>query len=225
MSAKICTLQLDGVDINPRTVASAIRTSDGTNIESLINNNKTEVIENATKIAGDISTVLNNILTEPTLTDVNNKIDIINGEAVETSTLDKLNRTEETKELLKSKLTEKGVDIASENNFYNLANKVGEIKVGIDPSDIYNVTVTWQNPDYRSLMLTYFDPETLSQNSLMLDSSNSTGQIKILSGSVYYINALIYSSPSGGSSIIETGQTHTFFSFRYGSSIDITTGG
>lgn len=61
MSAKICTLQLDGVDINPRTVASAIRTSDGTNIELLINNNKTEVIENATKIAGDISTILENI--------------------------------------------------------------------------------------------------------------------------------------------------------------------
>lgn len=39
----------------------------------------------------------------------------------------KVQRGEETKALLKTRLTEKGLDVASENNFYNLANKVGEI--------------------------------------------------------------------------------------------------
>lgn len=43
------------------------------------------------------------------------------------TTSEKLARLDETKILLKQRLTEKGVDVASENNFYNLANKVGEI--------------------------------------------------------------------------------------------------
>lgn len=43
------------------------------------------------------------------------------------TTADKLARLSETKALLKTRLTEKGVDVASENNFYNLADKVGEI--------------------------------------------------------------------------------------------------
>lgn len=42
----------------------------------------------------------------------------------------KVQRGEETKALLKTRLTEKGLDVASEDNFYNLANKVGEIKSG-----------------------------------------------------------------------------------------------
>lgn len=40
----------------------------------------------------------------------------------------KVQRGEETKALLKTRLTEKGLDVASENNFYNLADKVGEIE-------------------------------------------------------------------------------------------------
>lgn len=43
------------------------------------------------------------------------------------TTADKLARLNETKALLKTRLTEKGIDVASENNFYNLADKVGEI--------------------------------------------------------------------------------------------------
>lgn len=46
------------------------------------------------------------------------------------TTADKLARLNETKALLKTRLTEKGVDVASENNFYNLADKVGEIQSG-----------------------------------------------------------------------------------------------
>lgn len=46
------------------------------------------------------------------------------------TTADKLARLNETKALLKTRLTEKGLDVASENNFYNLADKVGEIKSG-----------------------------------------------------------------------------------------------
>lgn len=46
------------------------------------------------------------------------------------TTADKLARLNETKALLKTRLTEKGVDVASENNFYNLADKVGEIQIG-----------------------------------------------------------------------------------------------
>lgn len=44
------------------------------------------------------------------------------------TTADKLTRLSETKALLKTRLTEKGLDVASEDNFYNLANKVGEIE-------------------------------------------------------------------------------------------------
>lgn len=44
------------------------------------------------------------------------------------TTADKLARLNETKALLKTRLTEKGLDVASEDNFYNLANKVGEIQ-------------------------------------------------------------------------------------------------
>lgn len=51
------------------------------------------------------------------------------------TTADKLARLNETKALLKTRLTEKGIDVASEDNFYNLANKVGEIQVGVDTSD------------------------------------------------------------------------------------------
>lgn len=36
---------------------------------------------------------------------------------------------------MKTRLTEKGVDVTSEENFYNLADKVGEIQVGVDTSD------------------------------------------------------------------------------------------
>ena len=43
------------------------------------------------------------------------------------TTADKLARLSETKALLKTRLTEKGLDVASEENFYNLADKVGEI--------------------------------------------------------------------------------------------------
>lgn len=46
------------------------------------------------------------------------------------TTTDKLARLNETKALLKTRLTEKGVDVASEENFYNLADKVGEIQSG-----------------------------------------------------------------------------------------------
>lgn len=43
------------------------------------------------------------------------------------ATADKLARLDQTKALLKTRLTEKGVDVTSEENFYNLADKVGEI--------------------------------------------------------------------------------------------------
>lgn len=44
------------------------------------------------------------------------------------TTADKLARLNETKALLKTRLTEKGIDVAAEENFYNLADKVGEIE-------------------------------------------------------------------------------------------------
>ena len=46
------------------------------------------------------------------------------------TTAEKLNKLSETKALLKTRLTEKGVDVAAENNFHNLADKVGEIESG-----------------------------------------------------------------------------------------------
>ena len=70
------------------------------------------------------------------------------------TTADKLARLNETKALLKTRLTEKGLDVASEDNFYNLANKVGEIQSGsievltwdISPQD-YIDTSTWYDED------------------------------------------------------------------------------
>lgn len=55
------------------------------------------------------------------------------------TTADKLARLNETKALLKTRLTEKGLDVASENNFYNLANKVGEIQSGTIEVLTYNI--------------------------------------------------------------------------------------
>lgn len=64
------------------------------------------------------------------------------------TTADKLARLNETKALLKTRLTEKGLDVASENNFYNLANKVGEISGDDRPEyNIYNVSIFHFQPE------------------------------------------------------------------------------
>ena len=55
------------------------------------------------------------------------------------TTADKLARLNETKVLLKTRLADKGLDVASEDNFYNLADKVGEIQSGFN---IETVTIT-----------------------------------------------------------------------------------
>lgn len=57
------------------------------------------------------------------------------------TTADKLARLNETKALLKTRLTEKGLDVASENNFYNLANKVAEIQSGEKTSEFIDLGV------------------------------------------------------------------------------------
>lgn len=44
------------------------------------------------------------------------------------TTEDKLAKLIETKGLLKQKLTEKGIDVSNEDNFYTLANTVGDIQ-------------------------------------------------------------------------------------------------
>lgn len=44
------------------------------------------------------------------------------------TTADKLARLNETKALLKTRLAEKGLDVASENNFYNLVNAISQIQ-------------------------------------------------------------------------------------------------
>lgn len=60
------------------------------------------------------------------------------------TTADKLARLNETKALLKTRLTEKGLDVASENNFYNLADKVGDIPTGVE---IKSYTETFSGGD------------------------------------------------------------------------------
>lgn len=63
------------------------------------------------------------------------------------TTADKLARLNETKALLKTRLTEKGLDVASENNFYNLADKVGEIEQG-GKTDTVNVSLKNLSSDF-----------------------------------------------------------------------------
>lgn len=63
------------------------------------------------------------------------------------TTADKLARLNETKALLKTRLTEKGLDVASENNFYNLADKVGEIPSGVEIKS-YTQTFDTQTFDF-----------------------------------------------------------------------------
>lgn len=70
------------------------------------------------------------------------------------TTADKLARLNETKALLKTRLTEKGLDVAAENNFHNLADKVGEIQGGgdivtimIEPELNHPPTINYINED------------------------------------------------------------------------------
>ena len=49
---------------------------------------------------------------------------------------DKLGRLSETKELLKQRLTEKGVNVSNENVFYNLADKVGSVATGPEKTNL-----------------------------------------------------------------------------------------
>lgn len=119
------------------------------------------------------------------------------------TTADKLARLNETKALLKTRLTEKGLDVASEDNFYNLANKVGEIqasnqtcKVSISQSLGAEIPFYYMNdngePTYSS---SSGDKIVLSNTIAVVVDNNSMYDIDISGnyyelgsyGSVYFI--------------------------------------
>lgn len=61
MAAEIRTLKEGNIEIHPRTVASAVSSSDGTTIDVVIEKAQMDAKTHADTIAGDISTILENI--------------------------------------------------------------------------------------------------------------------------------------------------------------------
>ena len=106
--ANIKLLKNGDTEVIPRTTTQAVCMDDGTSFD----------------VAVQSFTEANNELAS-----TKNALESVVG-SVSEDIAAQLNQLNETKALLKTRLTEKGLDVASEDNFYNLANKVGEIKSG-----------------------------------------------------------------------------------------------
>lgn len=125
MASEIRTLRDGDIEIHPRTVAKAVHTSSGTTIDVDIANAKAETDAKL----GDVNTVLENVLTGTTLTEVNNKIDAINGVTTGTSTMEKLGAIDATKADLKSAVNGNGATVGDVLSEYPRA--VSNGKAGI----------------------------------------------------------------------------------------------
>lgn len=102
-------LKKDDINLLPRTLKDAVKLSDGSSIDE----NLTEM-QNANSI----------------LSTTNSNLESIVGNSLQDDITAQCEQLQSTKDLLKQRLTEKGVNVTSENNFYNLADKVGEIQSG-----------------------------------------------------------------------------------------------
>ncbi len=106
--ANIELLKNGGTEVIPRTTTQAVCMDDGTSFDV--------AVQSFTEANDELASTKNAL--ESTIGSVSEDI---------AAQLSQLN---ETKALLKTRLTEKGVDVTSEENFYNLADKVGEIQSG-----------------------------------------------------------------------------------------------
>lgn len=104
------------------------------------------------------------------------------------TTADKLARLSETKALLKTRLTEKGVDVTSEENFYNLADKVGEIQSGstIEMCSV-NLKVSGWPPFKIELIYPFYDGETILIKEIT-PTRNTNNTISVVKGSYIFVS-------------------------------------
>ena len=106
---------------------------------------------------------------------------------------DKLNKLDETKNLLKQRLTEKGLDVSNENNFYNLVNQISNIGTNIKKH--VNITSSGQIFDMGEGGSYYFlngemifykggIPSKVDENSLLFIAQREVLQIGSLKSNV-----------------------------------------
>lgn len=109
---------------------------------------------------------------------------------------DKLGRLSETKELLKQRLTEKGVDVSNENVFYNLADKVGNISSSnIAKLTLYNAGA----PDSFSEPSKRFEVVVIDKDGNIILQSNNDNIINIKDTTTIEVKVpcVMYMRPSG----------------------------
>ena len=119
---------------------------------------------------------------------------------------DKLNKLDETKNLLRQRLTEKGLDVSNENNFYNLADSIQNIQTGstiktasisikssVDPyiTDKNFVFLIDDNMQFQKIPLTTYTPSedpkvfvNITVPSIVLFQLYYKDSINIMSGGV-----------------------------------------
>lgn len=170
--SNIKLLKRGDVEILPRTKTQAVSMDDGTSFDSkieLLSHSNDILINTKKSIENTIGAEVNDIATQ-------------------------LNLLEETKELLKTKLTEKGLDVASENNFYNLADKVGEIQSGGLKFNIKNNYAELSKPPSSAYEGEYVSFK--SGNALFEIISESGNEIPFLSSSGFGDKTINFVMPS-----------------------------
>ena len=132
------------------------------------------------------------------------------------TTADKLARLSETKALLKTRLTEKGLDVASENNFYNLADKVGEIQSGniIDVCSVKIIGPSGFSPLYSEFIYCFFDGKTaLVKSEVVKKNVNLT--LSVSKGSyINFKNSDTYNA-ANTSGLVEKAETQNIIDYEH----------
>ena len=125
------------------------------------------------------------------------------------TTADKLARLNETKALLKTRLTEKGLDVASENNFYNLADKVREIQTG---SSTETVTISINISGIADCFCCIIDQEgVLGYKHLTPSKKIATN---VLKNSIVFAQGYTFSMPAGARELNITGECVKLLSWK-----------
>lgn len=131
---------------------------------------------------------------------------------------DKLGRLSETKELLKQRLTEKGVDVSNENVFYNLADKVGNIS----SSNVAKLTFLNEgNPDSFSRPSSSFELAVVDKDGNMIVQVNRLGIISITDTTTIEVKVpcVVYLKVGGMTAPYSEENIHYFNSFSNSSFI------
>lgn len=162
-------LKKDDINLLPRTLKDAVKLSDGSSIDE----NLTE-IQNANSI----------------LSITNSNLEPIVGNSLQDDITAQCEQLQSTKNLLKQRLTEKGLDVATENNFYNLVDKIGEIKESKDftITDINHGTEFPSQATAGEVIKVYFSDD-LTTTEIKDESSNNIpiGESKSVFGGTIYL--------------------------------------